>query len=145
MRRWCDYRLGFLALATMLAISTVSCVTTPAGPVVALPNGYYLRPDKADQTVLIKRGGEQILPSPIAAYAVSGYIVAGALGDTTVASREYTNDLAFSGGPTTRYFILDTGSGKLESDMDKAAWQNRLKALGVSSDFEIYAPLPWTQ
>ncbi len=145
MHRRSVCQLGILALATVLTLSTISCATTPTGPVVALPNGYYLRPAPNDQSVIVKRGGRQVLSSPVAAYAVSGYLVAGALGDTTASSREYTNDLPYGGGANTRYFILDTGSGKLQSDLDKAAWQASLKALGVPSDFQIFAPLPWTQ
>jgi hypothetical protein len=145
MHRRSVSEMGTLTLAILLTIATSSCATMPAGPVVALPNGYYLRPDQSKQTVLVKRGGTRILPGNVAAYAVSGVLVAGAEGKTTAASREYTNDLPFSGGPDTRYFILHTQSGQLESDLNKAAWQARLKELGVPSDFEIFPPLPWTQ
>ncbi len=136
---------GLLALAILLTIATVSCATAPVGPVVALPNGYYLRPDKAGQSEIVKRGSDDSLLGPVAAYAVSGNLVAGALGDTSASSREYTNDLPFSGTAGTRYFILDTQSGTLEPNLDPAAWQMRLQQLGVPSDFEIYPPLPWTQ
>lgn len=137
--------VGFPALAALLMISILSCATTPARPVVALPNGYYLQPDAQDQSQIVKRGGGHVLPAPVAAYAVSGYLVAGALGDAPASSRLYTNDLPFTGGPDTRYFILNTASGKLETDLSGPAWQARLKALGVPSDFQIYPPLPWQQ
>jgi hypothetical protein len=133
-----------LVLATLLVLSAVSCATTPAGPVVVLPNGYYLQPDAQDQSDIVKRGASAVLVGPVAAYAVSGYLVAGALGKAPVSARLYS-DLAFSGGPDTRYFILDTTSGKLESDLDRAAWSMQLKARGVPSDFEIFPPLPWQQ
>ncbi len=111
---------------------------------MVLPNGYYLQPDKSEQSQIAKRGGKVTVPGPVAAYAVSGNIVAGALGPSPAAGRLYADE-PFSGKPDTRYFILDTSSGKLESDLDEADWHMRLKALGVPSDFEIYAPLPWTQ
>ncbi len=134
--------LARLALATLLAASIVSCATTPARPVVVLPNGYYLQPDKSAQSEIVKRGGTMVVPAPVAAYAVSGYIVAGALGS---APPGLYFDLAFTGHPNTQYFILDTTTGKLETDLNAAQWQERLKDLGVPSDFQIYPPLPWQQ
>jgi hypothetical protein len=116
-----------------------------SGPVVALPNGYYLQPNKADQTALAKRGGKVLLPGPIAAYAVSRFIVAGALGEPSTQARSYTNDLPFKGKEDTKYFILDTASGKLESNLSQADWRRRLDELGVPASFDIYAPLPWAK
>lgn len=131
-------------LAMVLAASLISCATTPTRPVVVLPNGYYLQPDTQQQSQIIKRGGTIVVPAPIAAYAVSQYIVAGALGKAPVSARLYS-DLAYTGGADTRYFILDTTTGKLESDLTQADWSRRLKELGVPSDFQIYPPLPWQQ
>jgi hypothetical protein len=131
-----------LALAIVLAASIVSCATTPARPVVVLPNGYYLQPDKTEQTEIVKRGGGTVVPAPVAAYAVSGYIVAGALG---TAPPGLYFDLAYTGHPNTRYFILDTTTGKLEINLSAADWHERLKELAVPSDFQIYPPLPWQQ
>ena len=126
----------FLLLAAACAIAAQTAV-------VALPNGYYLQPDKKRETELIKRGGKVILPAPIAAYAVSATIVAGAEGPPSAESRSYTNDLPFQGKADTRYFVLDTNTGKLEKDLDAAAWEARLKALGVTTPLRIYAPLKW--
>jgi hypothetical protein len=110
--------------------------------VVALPNSYYLQPDKDQQTELVRRDGHRVLAGHVAAYAVSGNIVAGALGEVP-SKRLYTNELPYAAGPDTRYFILDTSTGKLESGLDADTWHNRLKALGVRTDFSIYALLPW--
>jgi len=129
-------------LAGLLTVAILSCATNPARPVVVLPNGYYLEPDKSDQSDIVRRGGGLVLHSPVAAYAVSANVVAGALGEAPASSRLYS-DLAFKGGPNTRYFILDTASGKVESDLNAADWHKRLKDLGVPPDFEIYPPLPW--
>lgn len=138
------HRFAALISATLLAGLMSSCATAPARPVVALPNGYDLTPTPADQSQIVKRRGGVVLPGPIAAYAVSDDIVAGALGMLTPSSHLYP-DRPFSGNPSTRYFILDTASGKLETDLSVEDWHERLKALGVPSDFQIYPPLPWQQ
>jgi hypothetical protein len=132
--------LGLPALV-LAACATASSQTA----VVALPNGYYLQPDKKYETQLVKRGGKVVLPAPIAAYAVSATIVTGAEGAPSAASHSYTNDLPFEGKADTRYFVLNTDSGQLEKDLDAAAWEARLKALGVPTPFKIYAPLKWPE
>jgi hypothetical protein len=135
-------KIAPFVLATLIMLGTASCATAPVGPVVVLPNGYYLKPDNTNQSEIVKRGAGSVLEDPVAAYAVSGYIVAGAVGSAPSGSRQYS-DLAFTGAADTRYFILDTASGKLESNLDGTEWQKRLKDLGVPSDFQIYPPLPW--
>ncbi|HUN25283.1 MAG TPA: hypothetical protein VMU67_03175 [Steroidobacteraceae bacterium] len=129
-------------MAALLAATLMSCATTPTRPVVVLPNDYYLQPDDAMQSEIVKRGGQIVVPAPIAAYAVSGDLVAGASGAAPAAGHLFP-DRAFTGNASTRYFILDTGSGRLESDLDHADWKKRLKELQVPSDFEILPPLPW--
>jgi hypothetical protein len=136
MFRWTTV-LGTLALAV------VGCATSAQTAVVALPNGYYLQPDSKHQTEIVKRGGRVVLAAPIAAYAVSATIVAGAEGPPSAASNSYTNDLPFEGKAETRYFVLNTDSGQLEKDLDAAAWEQRLKTLGVTTPLKIYAPLKW--
>ena len=131
-------------LAALFAVTLISCPTAPARPVVVLPNGYYVTPNKQEQSEIIRRGGGTVLPGPIAAYAASGDIVAGALGEAPTAGRLYS-DQPYTGGPDTKYFILNTASGKLESNLDAMQWKDRLKAIGAPSDLEIYPPLPWSQ
>lgn len=135
--------LRCLAFASLLTIALNAFAANVTGPVVVLPNSYYLQPDKGGQTKLTKRDGSRVLPGTIAAYIVSGQFVAGAIGTVPATSHEYTNDLEFTGGPDTKYFILDTNSGKLESDLDEAAWHKRLQELTQRSDLHIYPPLPW--
>lgn len=135
-----DILLTFTAALT-LAMS--ACASTGAQSLVALPNGYSMQPDKSKQSEIVKRDGRRIVAAPIAAYAVSGTVVAGALGEPPASSRLYTNDLAFTGKPDTRYFVLDTLTGKLDTNLDEASWKKRLQELGVPSDFHIYPPLPW--
>ena len=125
------------------ALAVAACATSAQTAVVALPNGYYLQPDSKRQTEIVKRGGRVVLAGPIAAYAVAATIVAGAEGEPSAASHSYTNDLPFDGKAETRYFVLNTDSGQLEKDLDAASWEQRLKALGVTTPLKIYAPLKW--
>ncbi len=116
----------------------------PATPVVVLPNGYYVQPDKQEQSEIVKRGGRVVLPGPIAAYATSGDVVAGALGPVPPSAQPGV-DQPYGGGPDTRYFVLDTANGKIDSNLDATQWHEHLKALGVPPDLEIYPPLPWNR
>jgi hypothetical protein len=132
-----------LASASLLMFALSAFAATVSGPVVVLPNSFYLQPDKGGQTKLVKHDGTRLLPATIAAYVVSGQYVIGAQGSTPPPGHQFTNDLDFAGGPDTRYFILDTNTGKIESDLDEAAWRKRLKELGQRDDVHIYPPLPW--
>ena len=133
----------FLLIVALLAPFVASCASTQQKSVIALPNGYYLQPDAKQQTEIAKRNGARVLPGPIAAYTVSGEIVTGALGAPSAASRSYANDLPFQGSPETRYFVLDTTSGRLDRDLDATGWQQRLKDLGISAAPRLYAPIRW--
>ena len=135
--------LQSLACASLFMIAMSAYASSLSGPVVVLPNSYYLQPDKGGQTKLIKHDGSRLLPGTIAAYTVTGRFVAGALGVVPDSSRSFTNDLDFAGTADTRYFILDTASGKLETDLDEATWHKRLQELGVHIEVHIYPPLPW--
>ncbi|HTY50023.1 MAG TPA: hypothetical protein VMB48_10055 [Steroidobacteraceae bacterium] len=143
-----SHHVVILAAAATLLLGATACATARAtyeGPVIVLPNSYYVRPDQGNQSKIVKRNGSPLLPGHIAAYAVSGDIVAGALGDAPAWGPLYTNDRPFDGTADTRYFILDTSTGKLETGLDKAAWQARLMQLGVPGDFRIYPVPPWQQ
>jgi hypothetical protein len=132
-----------LACSFLLLITVSAFAASVTGPVVVLPNSYYLQPDHGGQTKLVKHDGGRVLPGTVAAYVVSGQIVVGAIGEVSAAARQFTNDLEFTGTPDTRYFILDTASGKLEAGLDEAAWRKRAQELGLPSDLHIYPPLPW--
>jgi hypothetical protein len=138
------YRLlQSLACASLFLMAVSAYAASVSGPVVVLPNSYYLQPDEGGQTKLVKRDGKRVLPGTVAAYVVSGELVVGAIGSTPAPGHQFTNDLDFTGTADTRYFILDTASGKLESGLDEAAWHKRLQELGQRSDLHIYPPLPW--
>jgi hypothetical protein len=131
-----------VAFASLLLIAVNAFAASVTGPVVVLPNSYYLQPDKDGQTKLVKHDGSRLLPGNIAAYAVSGQFVVGALG--AMPAHQFGNDQEFTGTADSRYFILDTSSGKLESDLDEAAWHKRFADLGLRNDLHIYPPLPWS-
>jgi hypothetical protein len=135
--------LRSLTCACLLLITMNAFARTVTGPVVVLPNSFYLQPDTGGQTKLVKHDGTRLVAGTIAAYAVSGQYVIGAEGTTPPPNHEITNDLDFAGTPDTHYFILDTVSGKLESGLNEAAWRQRLKDLGQRADVHIYPPLPW--
>jgi hypothetical protein len=133
-----------IAALVSVVIALTACVHTRSGPVIALPNAYYLQPDPGGQTELTKRAGQRVTEQPVAAYSVSGEIVTGAFGQEPRArSHSYLNDLPFSGTPETRYFVLDTRNGRLDQNLDAAAWHRRLQELGAPGDLAIYAVLPW--
>jgi hypothetical protein len=118
-----------------------ACTAAPTGAVIALPNGYYLQPTKSGGLAIEKTHGREVVPGPVAAYAVVRQIVTGALGEPPPLHRHYTNDLPYKGGPDTRYFLLDTSTGKLDSGLDEAAWTARMKALNLPSPLELHSPI----
>jgi len=135
--------IRFLVCALLMTCAMSAFAAKVSGPVVVLPNSYYLQPDKDGQTKLVKHNGDRLLPGTVAAYTVTGQFVTGALGTVPASDRAFTNDLDFTGTKDTRYFILDTSTGKLETDLDEATWHKRLQDLGVHVDVHIYPPLPW--
>ena len=132
-----------IALAGTVVLALGACASGGAREVVALPNGYYLQPNARRETELVKRSGHQVLSGTVAAYAVAGQIVTGALGDASPKGHSYANDLPFRGGPETRYFVLDTRDGRLDQNLDANAWHRRLMELGAPDALQIYPPLTW--
>jgi hypothetical protein len=122
-------------------LSVSACAAGPTAAVIALPNGYYLQPTKSGGLAIEKARGRAVVPGPVAAYAVVRQVVTGALGEPPPLSRHYTNDLPYKGGPDTRYFVLDTTTGKLDSGLDEAAWIARMKALDIASPVELHSPI----
>ena len=139
-----SHHAGILAAAATLLLAAAAWAKSD-GPVIVLPNSYYVQPDQGNQSRIVKRNGAAVLPGHVAAYAVAGDIVAGALGDAPPWGPLYTNDRPFTGQPDTRYFILETSTGKLETDLDQASWRKRLTELGVPGDFRLYPVPPWQQ
>jgi hypothetical protein len=130
--RWIAALVGLPGMA--------ACASTPPF-VVALPNGYYLQRDRNAQVALVQRGGRTIIQGPIAAYGVSGELVAGCVGESPKRSFSYPNDTPFPDSPDCRYFILDTPSGHIESGLDPQAWRAKLKAIGAPQSLPITAPV----
>jgi hypothetical protein len=128
--------------ACIVTLALSACATPWSKSVVALPNGYYLRARQAGDIWIVKGDAHSAAVGPIAAYSVLNSVVAGALGEVPEVYRTHSNDLEFKGTTTTRYFLLDTASGKLESDLDEAAWQARVAPLSRLGPVRLYAPLP---
>ncbi len=106
-----DHNALLLAVVTAIALllpSIQGCATAAPPFVVALPNGYYLKRDRTMNIGLITRAGQDVVRGPIAAYRVSGTIVAGCVGKWPKRSFAYPNELPFPDSPDCRYFILDT-------------------------------------
>lgn len=129
-----------LALAFMFAVGPVAYAKT-APFVVALPNGYYIKRDKSSEPIIATRAGKVVVQGPVAAYAVFRQLVAGAVGEWAPRAGGYPNATPYEGTPESRYFILDTTTGKLETGLDEATWRSRLDGFQVPKTFEITAPL----
>jgi len=116
-------------VGTLVCVILSACATPWSKSVVALPNGYYLRGNHAGDIWIIKGDSRSATTGPVAAYCVLNSVVAGALGVVPESYRAYTNDLEFKGTAETRYFILDTKTGHLESGLHEATWRMRLVPL----------------
>lgn len=134
-------RRALLPALVIASLSVSACASTVTASVIALPNGYYLIPTKSGGLSLDKRNGRAVVPGPVAAYAVVRQVVTGALGEPPPLNRHYTNDLPYKGTPETRYFVLDTRDGKLDTGLDEVAWKMRLTALELPSPVELHSPI----
>ena len=125
----------------IVSVSVSSCAAAPTASVIALPNGYYLQPASSGALSIERGRGSTVVPGPIAAYAVIRQVVTGALGDPPPLHRHYTNDLPYHGSAATRYFVLDTTTGKLDSGLDEAAWKMRMTSLDLAASIELHTPI----
>ncbi len=136
-------KYGALAVGLVTLAGAFAAVT---GPVVALPGGYYLQPDKAFHTLIVDRKGHRVLQGTVAAYAVFRTVTAGAEGDPPSGSAgSDSHDLPYTGTADTHYFVLDGDSGRIDQHMTEDAWHRRLQELEVPQDFRIYPPIRWQQ
>jgi hypothetical protein len=127
-------------LTIVVALLLASCATV-APFVVALPNGYYLQRDRNSNVALVKRGGRTLIPGPIAAYAVANDVVAGCVGEWPPRIVGYPNEMPFPDSADCRYFILDTRSQRIETNLAPDVWRGRLKEYGAPPTLEITAPV----
>ena len=131
--------LLFLIAAVCMTVS--SCATQGGSPfVVVLPNGYLIERDKSSQTRIVKRSGGLVVPGPIAAYGVYRDIVAGSVSSAPISAASLGTPAAAEQKPA-HYFVLDTASGKIDNNLDAAAWNARLKALSAPTSPEISPPI----
>jgi hypothetical protein len=141
MRHISSVRLLASALLLLALSIGAQAIAAKSQAVVALPNGYYLERDRASQVRMVKRSGSVVLKGPIAGYAVIRHVVAGCVTSEGPAAASYPNDSPLGDLPGARYFVLDTSTGELSADLDKAAWSSRLKALGAPESPAITAPV----
>ena len=131
---------GLLLLIAVVCVTIGSCATQRSSPfVVALPNGYLIERDKSAQTRIVRRAGGVVIPGPIAAYAVYRDVVTGSAGGAAPATTGKA--AADASKATARYFVLDTSSGKVDRNLDAAAWSSRLKELGAPQSPELSPPI----
>jgi hypothetical protein len=135
----------FVVSFALVCAAFAACASTAEKFVIALPNGYYVERDKSSQARIVKRTGKVVVPGPIAAYGVDRYIVTGLVGNVPTSGSSYPNDSPIRMTPelekSTSYFVLDTTSGKLDTGLNTAAWEARLKELGAKIAGGIRAPL----
>jgi hypothetical protein len=134
-------RSRWLLWAAVVSSGLVSACATPAPFVVALPNGYYLQRDRAENVALVKRSGPTLISGPIAAYSVANNVVAGCVGEWPQRVSGYPNESPFPDSADCRYFILDTPSGRIEKNLTPQAWRSRLKEYGAPATLQITAPV----
>lgn len=131
-----------LVLITVLIVTVTGCATQGGGSspfVVVLPNGYLIDRDRSSNTRIVKRSGGVVVQGPIAGYTVVRDIVTGYVGDPPPAG-----SMAPAPPPpdnAAKYFVLDTTSGKVDRNLDTAAWSSRLKELGAPPSPVIAPPI----
>lgn len=131
-----------ILVALCVLFGFVATAQAAAPPfVVALPNGYYLEKKKGADLALVKRRGGTVVKGPIAAYGIHRAIIAGAVGEWPPRPSGYPNETPFPENADAKYFILDSATGKVETDLSLADWKERLKALGAPEPFRIVAPI----
>lgn len=131
-----------LVLITALLATVTGCAETGGGSspfVIALPNGYLIDRDRSSHTRIVKRSGGVVVQGPIAGYTVVRNVVTGYIGDPPPAGSTAPTPPAPE--KAAKYFVLDTASGKVDSNLDTAAWNNRLKELGAPASPPIAAPI----
>jgi hypothetical protein len=98
---------------------------------IGLPNGYGLTRVYSD-TVLLYGSTRQILIGP----TVDGYQVQGRL---IIGHARGTNDPNFPDA-ITGYFVVDTGTGKLQHWKDKESWLQALHRHGIFVTPDLQRP-----
>lgn len=142
---WKLRKTSAIVLGTVMCTTFAGCAAQGGGSsgsspfVVALPNGYLINRDRSANTRIVKRSGGVVVQGPIAGYTVVRNVVTGYVGDPPP-----VDSIVPTSAPAekaAKYFVLDTTSGKVDSSLDAAAWNNRLKELGAPASPEITPPI----
>jgi hypothetical protein len=138
--RQIETRRGLLFLIAVLCVTIGSCATQRGSAfVVVLPNGYLIDRDKSSKTRIVKRAGGVVVPGPIAAYGVFRDVVTGSVASAAAGTADKADAGADKAAP--QYFVIDTASGKVDQNLDAAAWNSRLKELGAPASPNISPPI----
>ncbi len=123
-----------VGLVLFVGAGIASCATSGRSNfVVVLPNGYLIERNEAADPMLIKRSGGKVIPKPVAAYTVYRDVVTGIMKSSRPASGPAENQ--------QDYFVLDTRSGQVNTGLAEAAWNGRLKELGVPASPRLSPPV----
>jgi len=138
-------RIRVVAYGLIAAFGLVGCATAGSEFVVALPNGYQIKRDKADQPTLVKRSGGVVVPGPVEKYIVLRDVVTGLVpGAESEAAQDEAKDAKRSSRPSSKsepgYFILRTRTGELSAGLSESEWTEQLKGLGLQAESKDLAP-----
>jgi hypothetical protein len=132
IRTW---RFKWLVIHLFLLFGVTAC-SDYAAP---LPNGYSLVSVYAGAVVISGPGEEHIgvIGANIERYKVLGELVVGHVNMPEYLSPE-EKEVSKPG-----YFILDTRTHEVKAGLDKKAWLDSLKVLGISSEPRLSKPSSW--
>lgn len=130
-------RIRATGFGVIAAIGLIGCATAGPDFVVALPNGYQIKRDKADQPMLVKRTGGVVVPGPVEKYTVLRDVVTGFVPEPQ-AQPDGKARKASKAKPG--YFILRTRTGELSTGLSESEWAEQLQGLGVKAEPKDLSP-----
>ncbi|MBX5463264.1 MAG: hypothetical protein IRZ28_19510 [Steroidobacteraceae bacterium] len=138
-------RIRATAYGLIAAFGLVACATAGSEFVVALPNGYQIKRDKADQPTLVKRSGGVVVPGPVEKYIVLRDVVTGLVpGPEGDAAKADAKDAKRASRRASKsepgYFILRTRTGELSTGLSESEWSEQLKGLGLKAEPKDLSP-----
>jgi len=136
----------------LASVAVVGCAASRSDFVVALPNGYQIVRDKASAPTLVKKKGGVVVPGPVARYTVIRDVVVGQVDSSAQkidkakgkpADKASENDTATEKTAAEKqgFFVLDTRSGQLGTQLSESAFNERLKSLNIPPSPELSPPV----
>ena len=148
----------------LASVAGVGCAASRSDFVVALPNGYQIVRDKTSAPTLVKKKGGVVVPGPVARYTVIRDVVVGQV-DRSAQTKDKARDPAKdqtsspakdkpadkaaendtpaekTAGEKQGFFVLDTRSGQLGTQLSESAFNERLKSLNIPPSPELSPPV----